>query len=42
MITKWGEGMNEKFGVKIYTVLYIKQIINKDYYIAQENILNIL
>ena len=30
MITKWGEGMNEKFGVKIYTVLYIKQIINKD------------
>ena len=25
-----GGGINQEFGVKIYTVLYIKQITNKD------------
>ena len=25
-----GGGINEEFGINIYTLLYIKQIINKD------------
>ena len=26
---KWG-GINQEFGINIYTLLYIKQVINKD------------
>ena len=25
-----GEGINKEFGINLYTLLYIKQIINKD------------
>ena len=28
----WGRGINEEFGINIYTLLYIKWIISKDLY----------
>ena len=42
MVTKeeeW-EGINWEFGINIYTLLYIKQIINRDLCIAQGTLLN--
>ena len=27
---RWENGINKEFGINIYTLLYIKQIINKD------------
>ena len=42
-VTKEGSDKLEEFEIKIYTVLYTKQIINKDLvYIAQGIMLNIL
>ena len=36
-----GERIYQEFGINIYTLLYIKEIINKDY-MAQVTILNVL
>ena len=30
MVTKRGGGINSEFGIRIYTLLYMKQITNKD------------
>ena len=32
----WGKGINQEFRINIYTLLYIKQIINRDLLFAQE------
>ena len=40
MVTKGeggGGGINQKFGINIYTLLYIKQIINKDLLYSTED-----
>ena len=39
---KAGGGINQEVGINIYTLLYIKEITNKDLLIAQGIILNIL
>ena len=43
MVTKGemlGEGINQRIGIDIYTLIYIKQIGNNDYYTAQGNLFN--
>ena len=35
-------GINQKFGINRYTLLYMKEITNKSQWIAQATLLNIL
>ena len=45
MFTKgktWGEGINQELRINIHTLLYIRQVTNKDLHIAQGTLLNIL
>ena len=39
---EWGEGVVRKFEIDMYTLLYLKWIINWPYYIAQGTLLNVM
>ena len=39
---RWEGGIDWEFGTDIYTLVYLKQITNKDYSIPQGALLNIL
>ena len=45
MVTKeeeWGEGIVREFGMDMYTLLYLKWIINKDLLVAQGTLLSVM
>ena len=39
---EWGEGVVRMFEINMYTLLYLKWIINGSYYIAQETLLSVM